>query len=62
MRRLDRIDMILEEIRSAGYSVTRDGQVVYVSHPKFSKALPLSISKLRSGVVAGLNAYRRALR
>jgi hypothetical protein len=62
MKHLDRIERVIAEIRAAGYAVKRDGMVVLISHPRFSKPLPMSIAKLRPAkVVPGLDAYRKAL-
>jgi hypothetical protein len=62
MKRLDRIERVIAEIRAAGYAVKRDGMVVLISHPRFSKPLPMSLAKLRPGMIApALDAYRKAL-
>jgi hypothetical protein len=62
VNRLDRTERVLAEIRAAGYAVERDGMVVLISHPRFSRPLPMSIAKLHPGkIVPALDAYRRAL-
>jgi hypothetical protein len=62
MKRLDRIERIIAEIRAAGYSVRREGLVLLIGHPAFSKPLPMRIGKLVPGkITPALDAYRKAL-
>jgi hypothetical protein len=62
MRRLDRLELIVHEIKAAGYSVTRHGTALGISRPDFHRAITVSIGKLNAAdVIARLESYRAAL-